>query len=42
MKHDEAIHYASSHRFSINEALAVIEVRDGGFCRNARPNLGFF
>jgi hypothetical protein len=28
MPHDKAIEYAASHRFTVNEALGVVEVRD--------------
>jgi superfamily I DNA/RNA helicase len=39
MKHDEAIEYAGSRRFSVNEALAVIEVRDEAALEQLQPAL---
>ena len=39
MKHDEAIEYAGSRRFSVNPALAVIEVRDEAALEQIQPAL---
>jgi hypothetical protein len=39
MPHDKAIEYAGSRRFSVNEALAVIEVRDQAALEQVTPTL---
>jgi superfamily I DNA/RNA helicase len=39
MKHDEAINYASSHRFTVNEALGVVEVRNEAALEQIQPAL---
>ena len=39
MPHDKAIAYASSHRFTVNEALGVVEVRDQAALEQVQPAL---
>jgi superfamily I DNA/RNA helicase len=39
MPHDKAIEYAASRRFTVNEALGVVEVRDQAALDQARPAL---
>lgn len=39
LPHDKAIAYAASHRFSVNQALGVWEVRDEGALEYLRPSL---
>jgi superfamily I DNA/RNA helicase len=39
MPHDKAIDYASSHRFTVNEALGVVEVRDAAALEQIQPEL---
>ena len=39
MPHDKAIDYASSHRFTVNEALGVVEVRDEAALEKIQPAL---
>jgi superfamily I DNA/RNA helicase len=39
MPHDKAIDYASSHRFTVNEALGVVEVRDEAAIEQIQPAL---
>ncbi len=39
MPHDKAITYASSHRFTVNEALGVVEVRDQAALEQVQPAL---
>jgi superfamily I DNA/RNA helicase len=39
MPHDKAIDYAASHRFTVNEALGVVEVRDQAALEQVQPLL---
>jgi superfamily I DNA/RNA helicase len=39
LPHDKAIAYARSHRFSVNQALGVLEVRDEEGLRGLEPSL---
>jgi superfamily I DNA/RNA helicase len=39
MRHDQAIEYAASHRFTVNEALGVVEVRDQAGLDEMQPAL---
>ena len=39
MPHDKAIEYAASHRFTVNEALGVVEVRDEAALEQIQPAL---
>jgi superfamily I DNA/RNA helicase len=39
MQHDKAIEYAASHRFTVNEALGVVEVRDQAGLDEMQPAL---
>ncbi|MGH3399759.1 MAG: UvrD-helicase domain-containing protein, partial [Streptosporangiaceae bacterium] len=39
LPHDKAIAYASSRRFTVNQALGVLEVRDEGALENLQPSL---
>jgi superfamily I DNA/RNA helicase len=39
MPHDKAIEYAGSHRFTVNEALGVVEVRDEAALEQLQPAL---
>jgi hypothetical protein len=39
MKHDEAINFAGSRRFTVNEALGVVEVRDAAGLEQIQPVL---
>ena len=39
MPHDKAIEYAASHRFTVNEALGVVEVRDEAALERIQPAL---
>jgi superfamily I DNA/RNA helicase len=39
LPHDKAITYARSHRFSVNQALGVLEVRDEEGLRQSEPSL---
>jgi hypothetical protein len=39
LPHDKAIAYAASHRFSVNQALGVWEVRDEGALEHLQPSL---
>ena len=39
MQHDKAIEYAASHRFTVNEALGVVEIRDEAALEQLQPAL---
>ena len=39
MPHDKAIEYASNHRFSVNQALGVVEIRDEAALEQIQPAL---
>ncbi|HEX3523427.1 MAG TPA: UvrD-helicase domain-containing protein [Stellaceae bacterium] len=39
MPHDKAIEYAASHRFTVNEALGVVEIRDEAALEQLQPAL---
>ncbi|HEY1622746.1 MAG TPA: UvrD-helicase domain-containing protein [Streptosporangiaceae bacterium] len=39
MQHDRAIEYAASHRFTVNEALGVVEIRDEAALEKIQPAL---
>jgi superfamily I DNA/RNA helicase len=39
MKHDDAINYAATHRFTVNVALGVVEVRDQAALEQIQPAL---
>lgn len=39
MPHDKAIDYAASHRFTVNEALGVVEIRDEAALEQIQPTL---
>jgi hypothetical protein len=39
LPHDKAIAYAGSHRFTVNEALGVVEVRDETALEQIQPSL---
>ncbi|HUY47644.1 MAG TPA: UvrD-helicase domain-containing protein [Streptosporangiaceae bacterium] len=39
LPHDKAISYAASHRFSVNQALGVLEVRDEEAIQQLQPSL---
>src|SRR3984957_11564707 len=39
MQHDKAIEYAASHRFTVNEALGVVEIRDEAALEQIQPAL---
>ena len=39
MPHDKAIEYAGSHKFTVNEALGVVEVRDQAALEQIQPAL---
>ena len=39
MPHDKAIDYAASHRFTVNQALGVVEVRDEVALEQIQPAL---
>ena len=39
MPHDKAIEYAGSHRFTVNEALGVVEIRDQAALEQIQPAL---
>jgi hypothetical protein len=39
MPHDKAIDYAASHRFTVNEALGVVEIRDEAGLEQLQPVL---
>ena len=39
MPHDKAIDYAASHRFTVNQALGVVEVRDEAALEQIQPAL---
>jgi hypothetical protein len=39
LPHDKANAYATSHRFSVNQALGVLEVRDEEAIQQLRPSL---
>ena len=39
MPHDKAIAYATSRRFSVNQALGVLEVRDEDTIQQLQPSL---
>jgi superfamily I DNA/RNA helicase len=39
MPHDKAIEYAAGHRFTVNQAFGVVEVRDEAALEHLRPTL---
>jgi superfamily I DNA/RNA helicase len=39
LPHDKAISYAASHRFSVNQAIGVLEIRDEGALEQLQPAL---
>jgi hypothetical protein len=39
MQHDKAIEYAASHRFTVNQALGVVEIRDQAAIEQMQPAL---
>jgi mRNA-degrading endonuclease RelE of RelBE toxin-antitoxin system len=39
MPHDKAIDYAASHRFTVNQAFGVVEVRDEAGLERLKPTL---
>ena len=39
MHHDKAIEYAASHRFTVNQALGVVEIRDAAALEQIQPAL---
>ena len=39
LPHDKANAYASSHRFTVNQALGVLEVRDEEAIQQLQPSL---
>jgi superfamily I DNA/RNA helicase len=39
MPHDKAIEYAASHRFTVNQALGVVEIRDEAALEQIQPAL---
>ena len=39
MPHDKAIDYAASHRFTVNQALGVVEIRDEAALEQIQPAL---
>jgi hypothetical protein len=39
MPHDKAIDYARSHRFTVNQALGVVEIRDEAALEQIQPAL---
>jgi hypothetical protein len=39
LPHDKALAYAAGHRFSVNQALGVLEARDEGTNQQVRPSL---
>jgi superfamily I DNA/RNA helicase len=39
MPHDKAIEYAASHKFTVNQALGIVDIRDQGAIEQIQPSL---